>query len=67
MWRSCLQANIDFVDIEQNGWSTDGKVIWIDAAFPEEIEQIFSGEESNDDISDEGEGEEFSDSDEDFL
>ena len=67
VWRSCLQANIDFADTEQNGWSTDGKIVWIDAAFPEEIEQFFSGEESNDDSSDEGEDEEFSDSDEDFL
>eukprot|EP00794_Sanderia_malayensis_P011489 gene11489-biopygen9165 len=67
VWRSCLQANIDFADIERNGWSADGKIVWVDAAFPEEVEQILVGVESNDESSDDGEDEECSDSDEDFL
>ena len=67
VWRSCLQANIDFANINQNGWSADGKIIWIDAAYPTEVEQILAGEESNHGSSDESKDEEISDSDEDFL
>ena len=39
----------------------------MDAAFPEEVQQVFAGEDGNDESSDESEDEEFSDSDEDFL
>eukprot|EP00795_Rhopilema_esculentum_P002946 gene2946-1193_t len=57
VWRSGLQTNIDFADIGQNGWSADGKIVWIDAAFPEEVEQILAGEESNNESSDKSEDE----------
>ena len=39
----------------------------MDAAFPEEVEQILAGEVNYDESNDESEGEELSDSDEDFL
>eukprot|EP00795_Rhopilema_esculentum_P011976 gene11976-2559_t len=58
VWRSSLQAHINFADLGQDGWSADGKIVWINAAFPEEVEQIFAGEESNDESSDESEDEE---------
>ena len=45
----------------------DRIIVWIDAAFPGEVEQILAGEVHNDESNDESEGEEFSDSDEDFL
>lgn len=67
VWRSCLQTNIHFGDIEQHGWSMDGKIVWMDAAFPEEVEQLLACEDDNGESSDESEDEEFSDSDEDFL
>eukprot|EP00794_Sanderia_malayensis_P001898 gene1898-2155_t len=67
VWRSCLQANIDFADIERKGWSADRKIVWVDAAFPEEVEQILAGVENNDESSIDGEDKECSDSDKDSL
>ena len=51
MWQSSLSCNIDPDNIQNHGWSENGDIIWIDEAFPENIESI------NDEISDEDEDE----------
>ena len=54
MWQSSLSCNIDPDNIQNNGWSENGEMIWIDEAFSENIESILV----NDEISDEDEIEE---------
>ena len=40
IWRSCLNRNIDFQSVENSGWRGDGTLVWIEEAFPEQIESI---------------------------
>ena len=53
IWRSILSCNIDPDNIQNHGWSENGDIIWIEEAFPENIESILV----NDEISDEDEDE----------
>ena len=55
MRRSCLKTSADFSDTEHNGWSADGKMIFMDAAFLEELGHILLDEDDNDESSDESE------------
>ena len=49
--RSCFDAEIDFDDISNYGWSNDAEIVWMDTAFPEQIETILADE--NEDSEDE--------------
>ena len=40
MWRQSLQIIINISDLSDHGWLSDGKVRWIDSAFPDLIEEI---------------------------
>ena len=46
-----LDAEIDFDDISNHGWSNDAEIVWMDTAFPEQIETILADE--NEDSEDE--------------
>ena len=68
VWRSCFDAEIDFDNISNHGWSNDAEIVWMDTAFPEQIETILADE--NEDSEDEldfpaVDADESSDSDED--
>ena len=51
VWRSCFDAEIDFDNISDHGWSNDAEIVWMDTAFPEQIETILADE--NEDSEDE--------------
>ena len=53
--KSYLEANIQFSDISEHGWSQLGEMICMDEAFPESIRDIII---SSDDEDDEEEGRE---------
>ena len=55
VWKSCLEANIQFSDTSEHGGSQLGEIIWMDEALPESISDIFI---SSDDEDDEEEGRE---------
>ena len=42
IWRSCLNRNIDFQNVENSGWRGDGTFVWIEEAFPDQIESIIA-------------------------
>ena len=52
VWKSCLEANIQFSDISEHGWSQLGEIIWTDEALPESISGILIS--SDDDVEEEG-------------
>ena len=38
IWRKSLQPNINIPNLSEYGWLSDGKIRWIDTAFPDVIE-----------------------------
>ena len=51
LWRSCFDAEIDFDNISNHGWSNDAEIVWMDTAFLEQMETILADE--NEDSEDE--------------
>ena len=48
IWRSCLNRNIDLQNVENSGWRGDGTLVWIEEAFPEQIESIMADTDESD-------------------
>ena len=53
VWKSCLEANIQFSDISEHGWSQLGEIIWMDEALPESINGILISSD-DEDVEEEG-------------
>ena len=52
MWQSSLSCNIDPDNIQNHDWSENGDIIWIDEAFPENIQSILVYDEISDEDKD---------------
>ena len=65
IWRSCLNRNIDFQNVENSGWRGDGTSVWIEEAFPEQIESIMA--DTNESDIDEADVEDSSDSEDEDI
>ena len=49
VWKSSLQSTIDFDVITANEWSEEGKVIWMNEAFPPDVtETVMDAEQESD-------------------
>ena len=53
VWKSCLEANIQFSDIFEHSWSQLGEIIWMDEALPESISGILISSD-DEDVEEEG-------------
>ena len=60
-----LNRNIDFQNVENSGWRGDGTLVWIEEAFPEQIESIMADTDESD--IDEADAEDSSDSEDDNI
>ena len=50
VWKSCLPPLIEFPDITEHGWGSNGNVIWTTSEFPDSIvELLVSTEDEIDD------------------
>ncbi|KAG1650805.1 putative Dol-P-Glc:Glc(2)Man(9)GlcNAc(2)-PP-Dol alpha-1,2-glucosyltransferase [Nymphon striatum] len=65
VWKSSLQATIEFDVITANGWSEEGKVIWMNEAFPPDVTEILMDTEEDSDLDETLDGESDSDYDSD--
>ncbi|KAG1693959.1 Ral GTPase-activating protein subunit alpha-1 [Nymphon striatum] len=65
VWKSSLQATIEFDVITANGWSEKGKVIWMNEAFPPDVTEILMDTEEDSDLDETLDGESDSDYDSD--
>ena len=53
IWKQATLPLQQIETFENHGWHADGSIDWIDAAFPEEIESLFTEKvESDDDFED---------------
>ncbi|KAG1650929.1 TBC1 domain family member 31 [Nymphon striatum] len=66
VWKSSLQATIEFDVITANGWSEEGKVIWMNEAFPPDVTEILMDTEEDSDLDETLDGESDSDYDTDY-
>ena len=40
IWRRSLEPMVDIPDLSEHGWLNDGRIQWIDDAFPDSLEEI---------------------------
>ena len=40
IWRNSIEPIIDIPNIAENGWLSTGEILWLDDAFPEEIDEL---------------------------
>ena len=40
IWKLCFQVTIDFQDISNHGWNSDGTIHWTTEEFPDDINEI---------------------------
>ena len=57
MWRSSATAWIDFPSITEYGWEANGTPIWINVAFPDDINELLVETNVDDENNSEGEDE----------
>ena len=50
IWRKSLQPNINIPNLSEYGWLSDGKIRWIDTAFPDLIEEMLLDPSFEDDF-----------------
>ena len=65
MWKLSLQSTIEFDIITANGWTEEGKAIWMNEAFPSDLTDILIDTEEESDSDEALDGESASDYDSD--
>ena len=48
IWKLCFQAIIDFEDIDNHGWNSNGTIHWTTEEFPDDIIEILTNENDGD-------------------
>lgn len=48
IWKLSLESVIDFADIKEHGWNTNGTICWTTDEFPDDILEILCKEENDD-------------------
>ena len=49
IWRNSIEPIIDIPNIAENGWLSTGEMLWLDNAFPEEIDELLCNNILNND------------------
>ena len=47
IWKLCFQAVIDFQDISNHGWNSDGTIKWTTEEFPDDVVEILTAEDED--------------------
>ena len=50
IWKLCFQVTIDFQDISNHGWNSDGTIHWTTEEFPDDIIEILTNEDDSDTV-----------------
>ena len=53
IWKLCFQAIIDFQDISNHGWNSDGTIHWTTEEFPDDIIEILINEDDSETVANE--------------
>ena len=48
LWKSCLIPRIEFPDITEHGWKSNGDVLWTTNEFPDSIVELLASTENVD-------------------
>ena len=48
IWRHSTRPIIELPRPEDNGWTSEGKIYWMDDAFPDDVEDLLFNEENED-------------------
>ena len=67
IWRNSIHAHIDYPDINEHGWQSNGEIYWMLDAFPHDIEQLLEDERDYDGTDDDDDGDDDDDSSNDLL
>ena len=50
IWKLCFQDIIDFQDISNHGWNSDGTIHWTTEEFPDDINEILTNEDDSETV-----------------
>ena len=48
LWKSCLIPRIEFPDITEHGWKSNGDILWTTNEFPDRIVELLASTENVD-------------------